>query len=488
MVVPDWLPGIVVVLPLVASVLPIVASLRYDRVGWPIAAVVLTVTLGLAAALTVDVLVGSPIRYAIGGVPPRYGVELSGDAFSVVIVLLDLIVATGVLSYTRTAGPRGNAFYSGYLLLTASILGITLAGDLFNLYVFLEILGISSYALISAADSRWSTYAAFKYFLVGTIGATLYLLGVGYLFLATGTLNMARVSIRLAEVGYTDPVVVTAFALTTIGLAIKIALFPLHTWLSDAHSAAPDAVSAIISGLVPAVAVYAFSRIVFSVYTTDFLAANPAIASGVLYGALLSLLAGNLFALLQRKVKILLAYSTISQFGLVIVGFAIANETAIFGAIVQLFGHGVVKGGLFILAGMFALRFDARTVEEYAGLANESPIMGLTFVTLSLTLIGLPPSVGFIGKWYIVLGAIEEGLWAIAAFVVLSTLMTTTYTLPLINRLYFHPYEGKPPDSTAITRGMLLGVALAAVLGLVLGLLSASLETVLRSAVESLVA
>ena len=482
-----WLASVIVLIPLLSSVVPVVASLRYERVGWWVAAASLGVTFVLTVVLVAEILAVGTISYEMGGIPAPFGVELYADAFSGTVLLLDILMALGVLAYTRTAGPRGNAFYSGYLLLTGGMMGIILTGDLFNLYIFFEMMGIAAYALVASAESRWSTYAAFKYLILGTVGAMLYLLGVAFTFAATGTLNMADLSIRLAEVGYTDPAVVAGFTLMTIGLALKIALFPLHTWLADAHAAAPSAISALISGLMPAVAVYAFVRVIYSVFTTDFLAANPIIAEGLIYGTILSLLIGNLFAIVQRQIKLMLAYSTISQFGLIVVGLMIANETALFGSILQMFGHGIIKGGLFILAGMFALRFDAYTLEEYAGLAKRAPILGATFVALSITMIGLPPSVGFMGKWYIALGAIEEGLWLIAALIVVSTVMTLAYTVPFINQLYFRPFDDDRPDRPNVTTGMVIAVVLAAVVGLTLGLASAWIETVLREVITTLV-
>lgn len=486
--VPEWFAGLVVVVPLLSSVVPIVAGIRYGRVGWRVTVAVLSINLVLATTLALSVFANGLIRYAVGGIPVPYGVELHADAFSVTIVLLDSLMALGILVYTRSAGPGSNAFYSCYLLLTGGIIGIAMAGDLFNLYVFIEIMAIASYALVAAAKSRWSTYAAIKYLLIGTVGATLYLLGVTFVFAATGTLNMVSASVQLAEVGYTDPIVTSAFVLLTMGLAIKIALFPLHTWLADAHAAAPTAISAMLSGLVPAVAVYALSRVVFTVFSIDFLYANPWLWEGFVAVALLSLLIGNVFAVLQRDVKLMLAYSTISQFGLVVVGLAVANETALFGSILQIFGHGIIKGGLFVLAGMFAIRFDARTLEAYAGLAKRSPVMGFAFVLLALAMIGLPPTVGFVGKWYIALGAIREGMWIVAIVVLISTLLTVMYVLPFVNRLYFHDPTDRHYPRPGITRGMIVVVVLAAIFGIGLGLVSAWIEAAIAPTVERLLA
>ncbi|QSG03099.1 monovalent cation/H+ antiporter subunit D family protein [Natranaeroarchaeum sulfidigenes] len=483
----QWLVAAIVLVPLLTATLPVAASLRWDNVGWGIAATILSLTFVTAVMTTVSIYREGPIRYMLGGIEWPYGIELFADEFSMLVVLLVLSICLGVLVYTRIAGPRGNYFYAAFMLLTGGMLGVVLTGDVFNLYVFLEIMAIASYALVSASKYRWSTYAAFKYLLVGTVGASFYLLGVALILAATGTLNMHDLSIRLAEAGYTEPVVIAAFVLMGIGLAIKIALFPLHTWLADAHASAPDGISAVISALMPAVAVYAFARILFTVYTPAFLEANPIIGQLVLVGALFSLFAGSLFALLQDHIKLVLAYSTVSQFGLILIGIAVANDTALFGAMLQIFGHGIVKASLFLLAGMFALRFGGiRTVEEYSGLAKRAPVMAGAFALLGIAMIGLPPTVGFVGKWYIAVGAFEEGLWIVSALVLGSTLLSAGYILPFLNRIYFYPFDGEDDGSDSITAGMLAIIVVGATIGLLLGFAAADLQAVLLSAVEQL--
>ncbi|CAI48504.1 Mrp-type sodium/proton antiporter system subunit D3 [Natronomonas pharaonis DSM 2160] len=487
----SWLLAVIILLPLISASVPIAASVRWKNVGWAIAAVVVSATFAMSVALAwmVPRAEDRLLAHQLGGVEVPIGIELFADEFSVIVLLLVLAVCLGVLVFTRIGGPRGNAFYSGFLLLVGGMMGILLTGDLFNMYVFLEIMAISSYALVSASKYRWSTYAAFKYLLVGTVGAGFYLLGVALVLASTGTLTMRLLPELLAAVGYTDPVVVAAFILMAVGLAIKIALFPVHTWLADAHASAPDGISAVISALVPAVAVYAFARVLFTVYTLDFIAANPVIGNLLLVAALFSLFAGSFFALLQDHIKLVLAYSTVSQFGLIFVGIAIANETAVFGAILQIFGHGVVKASLFVLAGMFALRFGGiRTLKEYSGVAERAPIMAGAFAVLGIAMIGLPPTVGFAGKWYIALGAFEAGLWQVSLLVLGSTLLSAGYILPFINRIYFHPFEGEDVDAAKVTTGMLIAIIIGAGIGLLLGFASAEIQAAVSTAVERLVA
>lgn len=478
---------VIVLLPITGALLPLLAGLHYRRPGWPIAAITLVATAAIAAPVVV-LASQDPIRVEVGDVPATYGIELVVDGVSGVIVVLTLLVVGGALAHLREAGPHGAPFHSAVLLLTGGVLGISLAGDLFNLYVFLEISAIASYALISSADSRISTYAAFKYLLFGTLGASLYLLGVGYLFIATGTLNMHGVSAAIAEVGHTDTLVVTSFVLIVVGLAIKIALFPVHTWLADAHAAAPDAISAIVSGLLPAVAVYALARVTLGVYTPEFFSVNPGLEQLLLYAGLVTVFAGSVLALLQTKVKLLLAYSTIAQMGLAVVGVAIANDLAVYGALLQLFGHGIVKAALFLLSGIIAIRYGARTLDSYRGLAKRSPWLAGAFALLGISLIGLPPTVGFMAKYYIVLGAIESGSWLIAVIVIASTLLTIAYIVPIIDRLFFHEFDSSAPDRPAFPTASATAVAIAVVLAIGIGTITVPISSVLEPAIEVMLA
>ena len=481
---PDWLVAAVIVLPIVASTAPFLLGLRYPDVGPAVSILSLLATFGLATPIVATAARGEVVRYEVGGVPAAYGIELVADAIAATMVLLTVLVVLGAAIHTRRVGPHGTAFHSGLLLLAGGTIGIALTGDLFNLYVFLEIAAIASYALVASADSRVSTYASFKYLLVGTIGASLYLLGVAYVFVATGTLNMRSVADAFAAMGYGDPLVVTSFALIAVGLAVKIALVPLHTWLADAHAAAPDAVSAIVSGLLPAVAVYALARVTFGVYTVDFVHAHPLLTSLLLYGGLVTVFAGGVFAVFQSRIKLLLAYSTVAHMGLAVVGVALATDEALYGALLQLVGHGIVKAALFLLAGLFAVAYGARTLDGYAGLASRSPGLAIVFTVLGLSLVGVPPTSGFVAKYYIVVGAIDAGQWLVAGLVVASTLVTVAYVFPIIDRLYFRDYDGPVPDRAAIPAESTVVVAVALVLTVVIGLVTVPLGGFLAPAIE----
>ncbi|WP_224447244.1 monovalent cation/H+ antiporter subunit D family protein [Haloprofundus salilacus] len=445
----ELLPLLVAV-PILGALVALAVGYKFDRLAWPLTFATSLAHTALATLVAVQVYSrGDPLSYAVGGFRPPFGIELVVDGLNAAIVALVALVALGVLVYARRAGPHSVAFYTGYLLLVAGLSGMSVTGDMFNLYVFLEITGLAAYALVATGDDGRSAVGALKYLLIGTVGASLFLIGVGYAFVATGTLNMADLAEKLAATGYGSTLVRASFAFVVTGLAVKTALYPLHTWQPEAYASAPDSVSALISALVSTVSAYALARVVYSVYTVDFLASVTLAREFVLVLAGVSIVAGSVLAVMQSELKRMLAYSSVSQFGLVVAAFAVANEAAVTGGLVHLVGHAVMKGGLFLAAGAIAARTGARYVEQFDGLAARAPLLSAALAVLSLSMVGVPPAVGFVGKWYIALGAIQAQSWPIAVIILLSTLLTLAYFLRLVERMYFRsaaPTE-TPADS-----------------------------------------
>ncbi|TKX55208.1 monovalent cation/H+ antiporter subunit D family protein [Halorubrum sp. SP3] len=465
---------LLVVLPILGAAVPPLASLRYDRVGWAVATATTLGHAAFAAALAWTVWTDGTVRYAVGGFAAPYGIELVADGLTILLVALVSAVSLGVLAYARHAGPHANTFYSQFLLLVAGLSGMTVTGDVFNLYVFLEITGLAAYGLVASGPGARSAVAALKYLVIGTIGASLYLLGVGYALAATGTLNMADLSVELAEVGYDSTLVLTAFGLIVAGLTVKVALFPLHTWQPDAYADSPDSVSAFISALVSTVSAYALARVLFSVFTVDFLEAVPTARWALVGVACVSIVAGSGLAVAQSDVRRMLAYSSVSQFGLVIAGFAIATPLAVVGATVHLVGHAVMKGGLFAVTGIIERRTGATTVGGYAGMGGRVPVAAGVFTLLALAMVGVPPAIGFVGKWYIVLGAVDAGVWPVVVVLLASTLLTLAYFARLGERLYFAEPTITSGSTAAtdggesVSTGMIVTVVVAAVLAVAL--------------------
>ncbi len=488
-----------VVAPILGAAVSLAAGTRWDRSGWLVAVATCLVELLLAGVILAAVLQGGRLSYELAGFAPPAGIELVADGLSAPVVLLVAAVALAVLAYARQAGPRGNAFFTVYLLLVAGLAGVTLTGDIFNMYVFLEVTGLAAYALVASGDSARSAVAGLKYLIVGTVGASLFLLGAGYAFIATGTLNMADLAARLPEAGYGSRLVLAAFALLVVGLLVKVALFPVHSWQPGAYASSPDSVSTLIAALVSTVSAYALARILLSVFTVDFFAAVPAARDAVVYAAAVSIVAGSALAVMQADIKRMLAYSSVSQFGMIIAAFAMVSSTATTGGLIHLVGHAVIKGGLFAAAGVVAVRTGGRTVDDYAGLVGRAPVAAAATGVLGLSLVGVPPSVGFVGKWYVAVGAVEEGLWPLAVVILVSTVLTLAYVARVIERMYFaepaaetDPSTGTDPAGSpglsavstdggpVVSPGMVAVVVLAAVAAVALGFAGGAFQTVLE--------
>ena len=439
----SMLPVLLIVGPILAAAIPLVLGLRLTDVGWSVALTVTGLTFVGAAWMAYDVYTGGgPIVHELGGFQPPIGIELVTDRFSAAIALLVASVSFAILSYTRVGGPRGNTFYAGYLLLVGGLMGVTFTGDVFNLFVFLEITGIATYALVARGRGGGAAFAALKYLILGTLGASLYLVGVGFLFLGTGTLNMNDLGMRLAAMGYDDPLVRASFAFIVVGFAIKVAQWPVHTWQPDAYQRAPDGITPMIAALVSTVSAYALGRVLYTVYTPEFLRMTPYASELLVTIGSASIVAGSVLAVIQWDVKRMLAYSSVSHFGMIVAAYGLVTETALLGAMVHLIGHGLMKVGLFVGVAIVAVTLGVRTVEQYGGLARDRPYTAGAIAVLGLALVGIPPSIGFIGKWYIAIGSVEAALWPVAALIFLSTMLTLAYVARLGERMYFQSDTG----------------------------------------------
>ncbi|WP_339106444.1 proton-conducting transporter membrane subunit [Haloterrigena salinisoli] len=454
----ELLPPLLIVVPILAATLPIALGLWFDRTGWAVAAVTTTGLFAAAASLASVVHADGQVTHALGGYPREYGIELVADQFSMLIALLVTGVATGVLAYTRRGGPRGNTFYTAYLLLVGGLLGISLTGDVFNLFVFLEITSLATYALVAAGDGPESAVAALKYLILGTVAASMYLIGVAFVFMETGTLNMVELAEAIPNAD--RPLLIRAgFAFIVVGFATKVAQWPLHSWQPSAYQQAPDGATPLIASLVSTASAYAFGRLIVTVFEVDYLAGMSNAAAIVLTVGCVSVLAGTVLAVIQTEVKRMLAYSSVSQFGLVMAAYGVVvaggSETAFIGAAIHLVGHGILKAGLFLAVAIVATSHGARTVDEYAGLAKRRPVVAGAMAVLLLSLVGVPPAVGFVGKWYIALGAVEAELWPVAAVIFLSTMLTLAYVARLLEKMYFTPTSvvDSPSPSGVATDG-----------------------------------
>jgi multicomponent Na+:H+ antiporter subunit D len=380
----EHLQVLLVVVPLLAA--PVCALLPGRRLPWLFATVVAWAAFAMAVALALRVQASGVLSYAIGGWAAPWGIEYRLDAASALVQLLVAAIAAVVLPYAGRSvaqeidPARQGGFYAALLLLIAGLLGITATGDAFNVFVFLEISSLSSYTLIAMGRDRRALTAAFRYLIMGTIGATFYLIGVGLLYAMTGTLNMADLAERLPAVADTRTVH-TAVAFIVVGLCLKIALFPLHLWLPNAYAYAPSAVAALIAATSTKVAVYVLIRFVYTVLGVDFAFGELSLAAVLIGLAVLGMLTASAVAVTQPDARRMLAYSSVAQVGYMVLGLSLASVAGLTAALLHMMNHAVMKGALFMALGCVAYRLGGNTaVSDLRGLGRSMPWTMAAFV------------------------------------------------------------------------------------------------------------
>ncbi len=462
----NHLPILQVVLPLIAA--PVCVVLHGPRLAWGLTLVVSWLALAIAVALLVEVLAAGPIVYELGGWLAPWGIEYRVDALNGFVLVIVAAIGAVVLPYAYRSvaaeieADRVYLFYAMYLLNLAGLLGIVITGDAFNLFVFLEISSLSSYVLISLGRDRRALTAAYQYLVMGTIGATFILIGIGLLYMMTGTLNMADLALRLPAVAETRTVL-AAFAFITVGVSLKLALFPLHLWLPNAYTYAPSAVTAFLAATATKVAVYVLLRFVFTVFGPDFAFEAMRLGAILLVLAVAAMFVASTVAVFQQDVKRMLAYSSVAQIGYIALGISFASATGLTAGILHLFNHAIIKGGLFLALGCVFYRIGSVRRADMAGLSRRMPLTMAAFVVGGLSLIGVPLTAGFVSKWYLVLAALERGWWPVAALVVASSLLAVIYVWRVVETAYFQPAPeggaaaGEAPLSMLAPMWLLIG-------------------------------
>jgi multicomponent Na+:H+ antiporter subunit D len=410
----------------------------------------LSASVAASVAALARALSEGPWRYHLGGWPPPWGIEYVIDPLSGGMACLVSVAALLAAVYSgphlrRLTAIRAGSFHSLFLLLASGLLGVVTTGDVFNLFVFLEISSLSVYALIASGGDR-ATVAAFRYMIIGTVGASFYLLGLGYLYAATGSLNMADLAVRLGPIIESRAVTV-GIVLIIAGLGVKTALFPLHGWLPDAYSRAPAPVVSFISAAQTKVAAYALYRILYFVLEAG--GPVPFALDMVGWAAAGGVIVGSLLAIAQRDFWRMLAYSSVAQMSLVVLGLSLGNVLGLIGALLHILSHAIMKGCLFMVAGAVRWREGARRIPEFAGMSRRMPLtMGALFIA-SMSMIGLPPTGGFFSKWYLVLGSFERGAWPFVVVIIASSLLNAFYFFRVIERAYLGRRAGEGAEEPA---------------------------------------
>jgi len=449
---PDWMlvhgPGFLMALPLLMAA--VTAVLPNKRIAWGatfIVTLILTVTAFSIALYNMEV---GTFVYKMGGWAPPHGISLYIDALNAPLVLLIAVMALITVIYAAPATvaeikPNKRApFYAALILCIAGLLGMVVTGDAFNVFVFLEVSSISTYTLVAmgAARDRRALSAAYNYLILGSIGATFFVIGIGFLYMETGTLNMADMARILADLDGGSRVAKVAFGFIIIGLGLKLAMFPLHTWLPGAYAYSPTPVTAFLASTATKAALYLLLRFTFFVFDPSFAYVADVLMIILVGLGVVGMLFASLTAIFQTDVRRMLAFSSVAQVGYMLLGIGIATTASVAAGYLHLLNHAVIKGGLFLAVGAMWYRFGITRAEDFRGLGKTMPLTMGAFTVSGLSLIGVPFTAGFVSKINLAGAAADAGWWWAVGIIMLTSILALVY----IGRILLVAYFQSPPE------------------------------------------
>ena len=434
-------PALLVVTPLLTAAL--CAITPSGRVAWLITLATVSFSALMAVALNAQVMTSGVISYDLGGWAPPWGIEYRVDPLNAFVLgLVSLIGLVCVIYAPGSVGseidPRKHAlFYSAFLVCFAGLLGVTITGDAFNIFVFLEISSLSTYVLVAmgAERDRRALTAAYNYLVLGTIGATFFVIGVGFLYIATGTLNLVDMGARLADQG-DNRVVQAGFAFVIVGMGLKIAMYPLHTWLPNAYAFAPNFVTAFLAATATKVSFYVLVRFEAGMFGPQFEFTGLSLMWVFAPLAVVGMMFGSMNAVFENNIRRLFAYSSVAQVGYMLLGVSFGTAAGLASGLLHLMNHALMKGAIFMALGMLAMRLGVTRVSDLAGLGRVMPFTMFGLVIASASLIGVPLTAGFVSKFYLLTATLERGwVWAAAA-IAISSVLAFVYVGRLIEAAY----------------------------------------------------
>jgi multicomponent Na+:H+ antiporter subunit D len=438
-------PALLVIVPLLAAFIISAAGWINKRLCFPIAVAAVTVSTCSSIGLLFTVLNEGVVLYRLGGWDPPWGIAYYVDQLNALVLcvvsvaaLLNLIAAKKSIEeeYPERIGP----FYTLYVLFVTGMVGITVTGDAFNLYVLLEIASLTGYALIAMGDKDRAPLASLNYLYMGTIGACFYLLGVGYLYIATGSLNMVDIAHILPDL-YQSKAVMGAFIICLVGVWIKMAFFPLHAWLPNAYTFAPSASSSLIAPLMTKVMIYVMIRLILTVFTPKFAFATLAVSDSIVWLACLAIVMGAILALAQRDLKKMLTYIIVAEVGYMVGGAWLGNRAGLTGAVLHIVNDALMTLCAFLVVGNIVYKVKGYAFEDLKGLFSKMPFTMGAFVIGALSIIGVPPTCGFFSKWYLISGAIQAGHYGFMVALIFSSLVNVILFFRIIEIGYYEPFS-----------------------------------------------
>ncbi|MEO1027659.1 MAG: monovalent cation/H+ antiporter subunit D family protein [Pseudomonadota bacterium] len=435
-------PALLVVVPLIAS--GVCAFLPNGRLAWLFSVLITGFSTLCSIALLAEVHNLGTLSYAMGGWQPPLGIEFRIDALNGLILLLVCFIGliASIFSWptvnAEIRAAKHPLFYAAYLICFTGLAGVAITGDAFNLFVFLEISSIATYVLVGlgAGRDRRALPAAFNYLIMGTIGATFFVIGVGFLYGVTGTLNMVDLQERLLDL-QDNRAVLAGFAFIVVGLGIKAAMWPLHQWLPNAYAYSPSFVTVFLSATATKVALYALVRFVFVIFGYEF--SLDVLALGPLFTALAlaAMVICSFQAVFQTDVRRMLAYSSVAQVGYMLLGISLGTLIGVSAGLFHLVNHALMKGALFIGVAGIVLTYQGTRLDDFNGVGRSAPWTMTAFAICALSLIGVPLTAGFQSKLVLLQAVFEQGWWWAAALIVFSSVLAVIYMGRVLEAVFF---------------------------------------------------
>lgn len=444
----DQLPALLIVFPMLAA--PLCVLIKRPVVCWAIALGANVLVVICAWMLFLQVRSDGAIRYALGGWAAPTGIEYYVDMMNATMLLLVSFISCVVLVYAFNSVNKSvltakhYLFYAAWMLCLTGLLGISITGDAFNVFVFLEISSLSMYMLIAFGNDKRALTASFRYLIMGSIGASFILIGIGFLYAATGALNMVDLAQRIPD-AESQRAVLVAFSFLTIGLMIKSAVFPLHGWLANAYQHSPIAVTAFLAGTATKVCLYVLLRFFFSIFGPNYSFGAMLLNVVLLPAAVAGFVLLSLVAIFQSDLRRMLAFSSVAQIGYIIAAFCLASQSGLTAGIVHIINHGIIKTILFMSVGCILYRVGHTHSNSLDDLFHKMPLTVMAFILSGLGLIGVPLTAGFVSKFSLIGASMERGWWMIGALVLVSSLFALIYVGRVVEIMLFRKARSPSP-------------------------------------------
>ena len=454
----EHFPVLILLVPLFGALIVVLLGRERPDQCWVTSLISLGVSSLISFFTVIAVLSGKvqTLRYRMGGWPEsdgyEVGIELRVDILAALVVFAVTFVGFVNTIYSKTragAEVRGKVpfFYALIQLLIVGLCGIVMTNDAFNLYVLIEITSLTSYALIAMGNRR-AALSSFNYVIMGTIGASFYLIGVGYLYIKTGTLNIDDIRMVLEQKNlWEHQSIIVAFIFIMLGVWTKMAFFPLHGWLPNAYAYAPSMTGTFMAPLMTKVMVYVMIRVMVWIFGNEFVySSQPMWGEIVIWMSVLAIVAGSLLALARTDIKKILTYLIVAEVGYMVGGSWLADGVGQAGAFYHILSDAAMTFCLFIAASIIVLRVGDSRVNAFDGLFRKMPLTMIGFTVGALSMIGLPPTCGFFSKWYLISAGIEAGHWGYVCALIFSSLVNAVIFFRIFERAYFGKISGVKED------------------------------------------